>query len=320
MNERTWMGVGAVSLQRSELATILRHREFFRLITRSRPVTPCRAIALARSLRSLSAAETSVVSVTSNGQAFFHTLCTFGADSRRRSCPYLVVLKGTLRRHAVAPITLDLPEDVISTTTSLTLPKGLTKNQWVAIGTMLGKSDSSLRWWIADWWAYGDHRYGDRKMLATTGIFGLAFETLMDYGTVARSVKTSNRFEALSFTHHIQVATLRPAKQKRYLTQALENGWSVSELKKQIEAHTSSSNGGDHDPGLRGNEKAARRLGDKILQALRTLAELERPNRKYLEDNDGLQLLREIVEEADRASAELDSIAAWAEGGDRRTQ
>jgi hypothetical protein len=51
---------------------------------------------------------------------------------------------------AVPPITLDLPEDAISTTTSLMLPKGLTKDQWVAIGRTLGKSDTSLRWWIAD--------------------------------------------------------------------------------------------------------------------------------------------------------------------------
>ena len=58
-------------------------------------------------------------------------------------------------------------------------------------------------------------RYGDRKALAATGLFGLAFETLMDYGTVARNVKTSNRFEVLSFTHHIQVAALGQAKQKR---------------------------------------------------------------------------------------------------------
>jgi hypothetical protein len=78
--------------------------------------------------------------------------------------------------------------------------------------------------------------YGDRKVLAATGLFGLAFERLMDYGTVARNVKTSNRFEVLSFTHHIQVAALGPAKQKLYLTRALENGWSVSELKKQIGA------------------------------------------------------------------------------------
>jgi hypothetical protein len=213
---------------------------------------------------------------------------------------------------AVSPTTLDLPEDVISTTTSLMLPKGLTKDQWVTIGTTLGKSATSLRWWIADWWVYGDHRYGDRKMLATTGVFHLAFETLMDYGTVARGVKTSNRFEGLSFTHHIQVAALRPAKQRLYLARALENGWSVSQLKKQIAEH----NGGNGDPGPRGNEKTARGLGSKILDALRALAELEWPNRKYLEDEDGSRLLREIVEAADSASTKVDKIASWAEGAD----
>jgi len=39
---------------------------------------------------------------------------------------------------AVPPITLDLPEDAISTTTSLMLPKGLTKDQWVAIAERWG--------------------------------------------------------------------------------------------------------------------------------------------------------------------------------------
>ena len=139
-----------------------------------------------------------------------------------------------------------------------------------------------------------------------------AFETLMDYGAVARRVKTSNRFEALSFSHHIQVATLRSATQKRYLTRALENGWSVSELKRQIAA----DRGSDRNPNPRSNEETARKLGSKILEMLRALPELEWPNRKYLEDDDGLQLLREIVEAADRASAEVDKIASWAEGAD----
>jgi hypothetical protein len=216
---------------------------------------------------------------------------------------------------AVPPISLHLRDDVISTTTSLAIPKGLTKDQWVAIGTTLGKSDSSLRWWIADWWVYGDHRYGDRKALAVTGVFGLAFETLMDYGTVSRNVKASNRFEALSFTHHIQVAALRPAKQKRYLTRALESGWSVSELKKQIAADS----GSDRDLGPQSNEESARKLAGKILEALRVLPDLEWPNRRYLEDENGLQLLREIVEAADRASAEVDRIASWAEGSNNES-
>jgi hypothetical protein len=31
----------------------------------------------------------------------FHTLCTFGADSRRRRRPYVIVLKGTLGRRSL---------------------------------------------------------------------------------------------------------------------------------------------------------------------------------------------------------------------------
>jgi hypothetical protein len=89
-------------------------------------------------------------------------------------------------------------------------------------------------------------------------------------------------------------------------------GWSVSELKKQIAADS----GSHRDPGPRSNEEIARKLGGKILGALRSLPELEWPNRKYLDDEDGLQLLREIVEAADRASTRVDNIASWAEGAD----
>jgi hypothetical protein len=214
----------------------------------------------------------------------------------------------------VPSIILELPDQVVCTATSLTLPKQLTKNQWVAIGAALAKSDASLRWWIADWWVYGEHRYGDRKKLAATGVFGLTFETLMVYGTVARNVKALNRFELLSFTHHIQVATLKPGKQKRYLNQAVANSWSASQLKRQIALDGSKDSSADTPPI---DVETARGLGDKILEALRAVHRLERPNRKCLEDLDGLQLLKEIVEAADRASTELDEIATWAEGGSK---
>jgi hypothetical protein len=214
----------------------------------------------------------------------------------------------------VPSIILELPDEVVSTATSLTLPRHLTKDQWAAIGAGLAKSDACLRWWIADWWGYGEHRYGDRKKLAATGVFGLTFETLMVYGTVARNVKTLNRFEVLSFTHHIQVATLKPAKQKRYLSQAVANGWSATQLRRQIALDSTK----ESSPDPPNETETAHDLGDKILKALRAVPKLERPNRKYLGDCDGLQLLKEIVEAAERASTELDDIATWAEGAEDR--
>ena len=56
-----------------------------------------------------------------------------------------------------------------------------------------------------------------------------------------------------------------------------------------------------------------------VLEGLRALSKLARPQRKYLEDENGLQLLKEIVEAADRASTEVERIAAWAEGADDGT-
>jgi len=52
--------------------------------------------------------------------------------------------------------------------------------------------------------------------------------------------------------HHIEVAALRPARLKRFLTRALENGWSVSELKKQIAAEITRLNRGNNPEQQRG--------------------------------------------------------------------
>ena len=57
-----------------------------------------------------------------------------------------------------------------------------------------------MQWALGDWWAYGFHQYGKRKEIAQK--IGLNFGTLMNYGFVARRVKTSCRNEVLSFTHH----------------------------------------------------------------------------------------------------------------------
>jgi hypothetical protein len=44
----------------------------------------------------------------------------------------------------------------------LRLPEGLSADDWRALGEQLGRAERSVMWWIGDWWAYGEHRYGDR--------------------------------------------------------------------------------------------------------------------------------------------------------------
>jgi hypothetical protein len=68
-------------------------------------------------------------------------------------------------------------------------------------------SDHGVSWWIGDWWAFGEQRYGDRKAITEADDWdGPAFQTCADAAMVCRAFETSRRREVLSFTHHAEVA------------------------------------------------------------------------------------------------------------------
>lgn len=91
---------------------------------------------------------------------------------------------------------------------SLTLPDGLVFDRWQDIGRELAAREKVLNWWIGDWWAFGEHRYGERAKAAAEGVFGKAFQTIANAATVCRSIETSRRREALGWSHHAEVAPL----------------------------------------------------------------------------------------------------------------
>jgi hypothetical protein len=74
-----------------------------------------------------------------------------------------------------------------------------------------GRIEHAVAWWIGGWWAYGEHRYGDRKALVESDDWrGPSFETCMDAARVCRKIKSSGRQEVLSFKHHAEVSALDP--------------------------------------------------------------------------------------------------------------
>src|SRR3984893_9259921 len=86
-----------------------------------------------------------------------------------------------------------------------------------------------------DWWAFGEHRYGDRKaMIEDESWNGPGFQTCMNAGAVCKAIETSRRREALSFTHHSEVAALAPKQQDRFLDSAEAEGLSVMKLRAAI--------------------------------------------------------------------------------------
>jgi hypothetical protein len=123
------------------------------------------------------------------------------------------------------------------TATSWTPPRrALSTDEWMRCGKALGGIASMTRWAVADWWSYGQHRYGERVQalkLEDTGI-DLSLGTLMNMGVVSRAIETSRRNEVLSFGHHVCVTPLPPEQQDHWLARAESENLTVHALRAAI--------------------------------------------------------------------------------------
>jgi hypothetical protein len=96
--------------------------------------------------------------------------------------------------------------------TALELPEKLTFEEWRGVGLSLGKVEQSTQWWIGDWWKHG-HKYGDRtKVVESEEWSGPAYQSCVQYGSVAKRFETNRRILLLSFAHHQEVAALDAAE------------------------------------------------------------------------------------------------------------
>jgi hypothetical protein len=122
--------------------------------------------------------------------------------------------------------------DLHGSRTSLALPDGLHFNEWQRIGEQLEQQQSASQWWIADWAAYGERRYRRDYGEALERIY--ARGTLWNLASVSRRVEPSRRREDLSFSHHVEIASLDPEWQTVWLDDAQTHGWSRDELRAKI--------------------------------------------------------------------------------------
>jgi len=125
--------------------------------------------------------------------------------------------------------------------TSLELPSDMFVEDWIACGQVLGSVEGSVQWWLGDWWAYGEHAYGERKALFEEGgpLEELDYNLVKNnYGYVSAHVERSVRSDLLSWFHHRHVAPLSPDEQRSWLARALEGDggepWSSNQLKAAI--------------------------------------------------------------------------------------
>src|SRR3974390_1340142 len=79
---------------------------------------------------------------------------------------------------------LTLPNGARLHSTGLHIPADLELDRWAAIGKELAQIGNGVQWALGDWWAYGDHKYGDRKAKAAAQKLPYTFGTLMNFGSI----------------------------------------------------------------------------------------------------------------------------------------
>jgi hypothetical protein len=108
-----------------------------------------------------------------------------------------------------------------------------TPEDWNIMGELLFNLEGSIQWLIGDWLAFGeDVGYGDYASVAEA--LGRKVGTLYDYAMVSRAYEFSRRLENLSYGHHRSALDLPPEARVSFLQRAEQEGWSVSECRRQI--------------------------------------------------------------------------------------
>ncbi|WP_051834137.1 LmbU family transcriptional regulator [Streptomyces sp. NRRL S-646] len=117
--------------------------------------------------------------------------------------------------------------------TSLSFPRAVPIEAWISIGVEIFSVADASSWWLGDWLIYGQNRYPDRYKRAIEAS-SLHYKTLRNYAWVARKFDVSRRRDTLSMQHHGEVAALSEEEQELWLDRAEQEGWSVTELRRNV--------------------------------------------------------------------------------------
>ena len=109
----------------------------------------------------------------------------------------------------------------------------LSVSDWMRQGRLLGTLGRATGWWIGDWMRYGSTRYGDRYAGASR-VTGYDVQSLMNMAYVAGRFDAPRRREALSFSHHAELASLPPDEQDLWLDRAESSKLSVRSLRAEL--------------------------------------------------------------------------------------
>jgi N6-adenosine-specific RNA methylase IME4 len=117
-------------------------------------------------------------------------------------------------------------------------PAALSQDDWLKCGRALALAEAAAQWWLGDWWVFGAQRkYGDGEEVAER--VGVEYQTIRDYGSVARAYQLSWRHDNLTFNHHREAMRVEEDKRQWWLARALKGDgdgkpWSANQLRAAI--------------------------------------------------------------------------------------
>jgi len=107
--------------------------------------------------------------------------------------------------------------------------------EWHRLGKQLSMHANASVWWLGDWLAFGQAKYG-RRYKQAIAMTGLDYQTLRNYAVVARRFEMSRRRDMLSFQHHAEVCPLPDEEQDAWLGRAEAHRWTRNELRRRLRA------------------------------------------------------------------------------------
>lgn len=146
-----------------------------------------------------------------------------------------------------------LPPSCTATRRGLTLRPGLSREEWLGIGTKISEFAGATSWVLGDFFAYGDQYYTDKTgakrvpdglyaVIATE--IGCSEQTLRNAKCVCAALPLSRRRDKLTFSHAVEiVGRADPKDFEKWITLVAETGLSTKALREKLRKATA-----DHAP------------------------------------------------------------------------
>ena len=116
----------------------------------------------------------------------------------------------------------------------LLIEEPLSESEWQALGLKLARAQRAHRWLIGDWWRA--HRGDESTRIRFLQELEMDLKTVQNIASVCAAYPLEERFPELPMSFHEAVMTLPKEVRRRLLTQALEEGLTVSELRELARA------------------------------------------------------------------------------------